>query len=116
MRFLRQALLGVVAVLLVTVALANRGTVTVRLLPQEIADMAGFAPSLEAPLFAVIIGGAVAGLVAGFAGEWLRQAGLRSTAARRTREAARLKAENIELKRQRHEDGDEVLALLEEVR
>jgi len=92
MRYIRYAFLAALAIVLVSVALANRGMVMLQLLPSGLADLAGMNRSIELPLFIVIFGGIVAGLLIGFVWEW--------------RELRRTKAE-------RDKDKDEVLALLD---
>lgn len=114
MRYVRHASIAVFAVALILVAMANRGMVTVKVLPGEIARLATLNPSYEVPLFIVIFGGVLAGLIIGFIWEWIREAGERAAAARQTREMERLKSEVRRLKGARTKDRDEVLALLDE--
>lgn len=114
MKYIRYASIAIFAVALILVALANRGMVTVQVLPGEIAHLAALNPSYEVPLFIVIFGGVLAGLVIGFIWEWIREAGERAAAARQAREMERLKAEVKRLKGEKHQGKDEVLALLEE--
>ena len=114
MRYIRYASIAIFAVALIVVALANRGMVTVQVLPKEIAHLAALNPSYDVPLFIVIFGGVLAGLIIGFIWEWIREAGERAAAARQAREMERLRAEVKRLKGEKHEGKDEVLALLEE--
>ena len=114
MRYIRYASIAIFAVALILVALANRGMVTVQVLPDELAHLAALNPSYEVPLFIVIFGGILAGLVIGFIWEWIREAGDRAAAARNSREMERLKGEVKRLKGEKHQGKDEVLALLEE--
>ncbi len=51
MRYLRYAFLAVLAILLITVALANREPVTLRLMTDDLAAMAGFSGQITLPLF-----------------------------------------------------------------
>ena len=71
MRYIRYAFLAALAIVLVSIALANRGMVMLQLLPSGLADLAGMNRSIELPLFIVIFGGIVAGLLIGFVWEWL---------------------------------------------
>jgi uncharacterized integral membrane protein len=114
MRYIRYASIAIFALALILVAMANRGTVTVRVLPAELADMAAITPAYDVPLFVVMFGGVLAGLILGLIWEWIREAGERAAAARRKREIEKLRAEVRRLKQERHEGKDEVLALLDE--
>jgi uncharacterized integral membrane protein len=113
MKYIKFLILALIAILLLMVALANRELVTLRLLPQEIADLIGINASVSLPLFVVVLAGVVVGLMIGFFWEWAREHKHRSAAASRRCEARELEREN-ELLRQRNAQGqDEVLALLE---
>jgi len=114
MRYIRYASIAVFALALVLIALANRDTVTLRILPDELAGFAALNPTYDLPLFVVIFGGILAGLVVGFIWEWIREAGERAAAARTARELAGLRAEVKRLKGEKNKDKDEVLALLDE--
>lgn len=113
-RYLRLLVIGLLALSLLTVALANRTVVQVRLLPDDLAALTGLTWVAEVPLFLVIFAGIVAGVLIGFVWEWLRETHIRSTASARAREVARLERELAEL---RGAAGvapkDDVLALLE---
>jgi len=115
MRYLRYLFLAVLGICLITVALANRQVVTLRLLPEEMAAFSGLSLQIDLPLFVVVFLGIVAGLLIGFVWEWLREARLRAEAGRARREAATLEREVKRLKHSQAEgEGeDEVLALLE---
>lgn len=113
MRYVRYASIAIFAVALILIALANRQMVEVRLLPPELTGIAALHPSRQLPLFIVIFGGVLAGLVIGFIWEWIREAKERAAAARQAREMARMRAELKRLKGERPESRDDVLALLE---
>lgn len=113
MRYVRYAFLGVVGIVLLTIAVANRGPVTVQLLPEEFAEFAGWNVAVTLPLFLVIFCGIVAGLVIGFVWEWLREYKHRSVAHQKQREADQLKREVDRLKSPEPGSGDEVLAILD---
>lgn len=116
MRYFRYAILAAVAICLVTVALANREAVTLNLLPTGLADLIRYpesANTLSLPLFVVIFGGIIAGLLLGFVWEWLREHKHRAEAATQRREKERLAREVARMKTARPEHGDDVLALLE---
>lgn len=114
MRYIRYASIAIFAIALILVALANREVVTVQVLPTELAHLAALNPAYDMPLFLVMFGGVLAGLIIGFIWEWIREAGERAAAARQAREMERLKAEVKCLKGERHQGKDEVLALLDE--
>ena len=113
-RYLRFLLLGLLGLGLLTVALANRAPVTVRLLPDDLAALTGLTWAMELPLFLVIFAGIILGVLIGFVWEWFREHGYRATASRKEREVARLERELAVLKDSTSTPPkDEVLALLE---
>jgi len=114
MRYIRYALIAAFAVILISVALANRQPVSLQLIPDEVAGWFAMNPTIELPLFIVIFGGLIAGLFVGFVWEWVREHGHRADAARKGRECRRLEREVARLKEARDEGKDEVLALLDE--
>ncbi|MFV2034724.1 MAG: lipopolysaccharide assembly protein LapA domain-containing protein [Halocynthiibacter sp.] len=114
MRYVKYAFLAILGLGLITVALANRGTVTLRLLPDELSRFAGANMQIELPLFLVIFAGIVAGLLIGFVWEWLREHKHRSEAAQVKREAANLSREVSRLRDENQSPEDDVLTLLEE--
>src|SRR5690554_1644397 len=116
MRYIRYASIAIFAMALVLVAVANRVSVPVRLVPAELSRFTAHSPAHEVPLFVVIFGGILAGLILGFIWEWLREAGERAAAAKQGREMKRLRAEIQRLKAEKHGGKDEVLALLDDSR
>ncbi len=114
MRYLRYAFLAALAVILVTVALANRDLVTLNLLPAELASLTGLSFAVSLPLFVVIFAAIIGGLLIGFVWEWMREYKHRSAATTHKREKEKLAREVDKLKTQKAKnEGDEVLALLE---
>ncbi|WP_420860999.1 LapA family protein [Algirhabdus cladophorae] len=113
MRYLRYLVWGVIGVALVVIALANRQVVTLKLLPAELADLAGISFSIDVPLYVVMFAGIAIGVLLGFVWEWLREHKHRSQASKSTKQVARLEREVTRLKGEKHEGKDEVLALLE---
>ena len=113
MRYLRYASIAIFALALILIALANRTIVSVKMLPDELSGFAALNPGYDLPLFVVMFGGVLAGLILGFIWEWIREAGERAAAARQAREMEGLRAELARLKMQKHEGKDEVLALLD---
>ena len=113
-RYLRVVVLAALGLALLTVALANRAPVTVRLLPDDLAAFTGLTWAADLPLFLVIFGGIIAGVLIGFVWEWFREHGHRATASQKAREVARLERELAVLKDASSiPPKDEVLALLE---
>ena len=113
-RYLRLFFLGLLGLGLLTVALANRATVPVRLLPEDLAALTGLTWAMELPLFLVIFGGIIAGVLIGFVWEWFREHGHRATASQKAREVARLERELAVLKDSTTvPPKDDVLALLD---
>ena len=114
MRYIRYAFLASLAIVLVSIALANRDVVTLELLPQELGALLGLNWQVDLPLFIVVFGGIIFGLIIGFVWEWLREYKHRRQASEKTREAKRLEREVTRLKGEKAENKDEVLALLDE--
>ena len=114
MRYLRYAFLGTLGIILISVSLANRGLVTLKLMPSAIADVVGFSPAITLPLFVVGLVGIAAGLVIGFFWEWLREHKHRRDAGQKAREVRTLEREVTRLKGEKHQGKDEVLAILDE--
>ena len=85
--------LAVLGVALLVVALANRAPVPVRLLPDDMAALTGLTWAMELPLFLVIFGGIILGVLIGFVWEWFREHGHRATASQKSREVTRLERE-----------------------
>lgn len=113
MRFLKWLFLVLLALFLVTVALANRGTVELRFLPPELAQFIGLPNMIAVPLYLVIFAGIGIGLVVGYIGEWLREHKIRVEAARAKREASALEREVKRMRRRDGDDRDDVIALIE---
>lgn len=112
MSYLRAGFLAILAIVLVTVALANRGPVTVSLLPGELSGLLGLSWTATLPFYLIIFVAIIAGILIGFIWEWLREHRYRSTAARERRERQRLEREVRDLKVDEAK-GDDVLALLD---
>jgi len=117
MRYIRYAFLAILAVVLITVALANRELVTLYLLPAELSGFLGFSWQVSLPLFIVIFGGIIAGVMIGFFWEWMREYKFRAKGKRAEKAAVRLSEEVQHLKKKEAaKQGDEVLALLDDGR
>jgi uncharacterized integral membrane protein len=114
MRYVRYICIAIFAVALISVALANRAMVSLQILPAEVSGWFAVNPTVKLPLFLVILGSIVVGLLVGFIWEWIREYGQRAEAAKQAREMRRLEREIARLKGEKHEGKDEVLALLDE--
>lgn len=68
MRYIRYLFLATFAVGLVTLSMANRGMVTLNLLPAELSGFLGFSWSITLPLFLVILLGIILGRRLGLSG------------------------------------------------
>jgi putative membrane protein len=113
-RYLRILLLCLLGIGLLTVALANRAPVAVRFLPDDLAALTGLTWAMELPLFMVIFGGIILGVLIGFVWEWFREHGHRAAASQKAREVTRLERELAVLKDSTSvPPKDDVLALLE---
>ncbi len=122
MRYIRYVFLGCLGIILISVSMANRGMVTLNLLPEELAGLVKATIgvtiplfSITLPLFVVVLGSIIAGLIIGFIWEWLREFRLRRAAGRNSRQVGELQREVGRLKDEKHQGKDEVLAILEEV-
>ncbi|MEM6595484.1 MAG: LapA family protein [Pseudomonadota bacterium] len=115
MRYIKYLFLLAVAFCLLILALANRSSVQIKLLPDELSAYLGQPFSYELPLFIIIFAGVVLGLLIGFVWEWLREHKHRADARAQKREKEKLLREVKGMKAQtaRDKGQDEVLALLE---
>lgn len=113
MRYVRYLCIAIFAVALISIALANRAMVSLQIIPAELSGLFVMNPTIKLPLFAVILGSIMAGLLIGFVWEWVREYGERAEAAKQAREMRRLQRELDKLKAVKHEGKDEVLALLD---
>ena len=115
LRYLRFLFLGLTAVVLVFLALANRAPVTVRLLPEEMGAMLGRGQGWNLPLFLVIFLSIAAGVLIGFVWEWFREMRIRGAAKTQGKRVERLERELAVLKDSHSvPPADEVLAILDE--
>ena len=113
-RYLRYVFLILLAVVLLTVAIANRTPVTLSLLPEDMAVMLGFGGQIELPLFLVIFGGIVAGVLIGFFWEWFREYKHRAAVSVKSREVGKLERELAVLRDTKGAASqDDVLAILD---
>jgi uncharacterized integral membrane protein len=113
MRVLKYIFLVIVGLVLVTLAVTNRESVTVRLLREGLGNATGLGFAATIPLFVVIFAALLAGVILGFVWEWFREHKFRVEAAVKKKEATRLKAEVQKLRSSGQTTDDEILALLE---
>lgn len=113
MRYLNFALLGIVTVSVVFLALANRQTVEISLVPDAFVGLFGFNATINLPLFVVIIAGVLLGLLIGFIWEWMREMKHRSYGRKEHKRVVKLEREVTRLKAEKHQGKDDILALLE---
>lgn len=116
MRYVRYLILGLLLLMLLVVALANRAQVAVQLLPDDLAMLLGWQARAEVPLFVVLGLGAVIGVVLGFVWEWLREHKHRKVARVQTKAVSKLERELAAMKDQTSLPDDDVLALLQKPR
>jgi len=114
MRYVRYLCIAIFALALIAVALANRSVVSLKVLPTEVSGFFALNPELRVPLFIVILGSIIAGLLVGFVWEWFREYNQRAEAARQAREMRRLEREVARLKGEKYKGQDDVLALLDQ--
>ena len=112
-RYTRYLLLALLGLALLTIALANRAPMVVKALPDDLAAFLGLNWQIELPLFLIIFGGIVLGLLLGFVWEWLREHKHRAVASTKTREVSRLERELATMRDQTKLPQDDVLALLD---
>lgn len=113
LRMFKLLFLGSTALVLLVVALANRGAVTLRVMPEDIGSLFGLNRAWEVPLFLVILGAVALGVLIGFVWEWFREMRIRTDARGKSREVARLERELALLRDGKEGPRDEVLALLD---
>lgn len=115
-RYVKLLFMLCVGSVLIFVAIANRGLVTVHLLPAELALWLDVDTSISLPLFLIIFAAMTTGLILGFVWEWLREHRYRADASRAKRDATKLSRELESLKgaARAKEGQDDILALLDD--
>ena len=117
LRYIRIAFIAATALVLLMLALANRGSVTLHLLPEEFAGVIGLSAAWSMPLFVILFLAIALGVLIGFVWEWLREMRLRGAAKSNSRRVSALERELAVLKDSRSipdPNRDEVLAILDE--
>ncbi len=113
MRYLRYGFLAIVGLCLLVVALANRGMVGIKLLPEEMAAEVGQPFQYEMPLFVIIFASIAVGLLIGFVWEWFREHKHRAEARLQKREKEKLARQVRGMRAEKSQGQDDVLALLD---
>ncbi len=113
-RYLKILFLVLVLVALLLLALANNDPVTVNLMPDPLAQAMGMANARTMPLFVLVLGSVLVGIIVGFIWEWLREYRYRAEAKTQRREAQRLNQEVAQMKGRSSDTQDDVLALLDD--
>ena len=112
MRIVRWVILGALAIVLVTIALANRGPMTVRLLPEPLEGLFGVSWDITMPVFIVLVIAMCVGVLLGFVWEWVREHKHRSEAASERRMRQDLEKQ-VKTTQPPKGETDEILALVE---
>lgn len=112
MRYIKYAILAFLAIVMITVALANRAPLTLRLLPEEMSGLLGLSWSVTLPAFVILLIAVIFGVVLGFVWEWIREHKHRAAAVTERKRRKELEAE-VGPNRSKASGGDDVLALLE---
>ena len=114
LRIAKYLFLFIVAVALVLMALANRETVVVEMVPEALVGWFGIQYAIALPLFLVILGAVMVGILVGFVWEWLREYRYCADAKIHKRAAQSLEREVKTLKGGTGRDAqDEILALVD---
>lgn len=117
MRVIKLFLLFVIAIVLAVMSFANNQTITLNLVPPYFDDFMGvngMVNGIELPLYVVIFGGVMAGLVLGYIFEWLREHKHRKEAGMGRQSKAELEAQLRKMKAEANAGRDELLVLVEE--
>lgn len=112
-RYLRYLILAIVGLGLLIVALANRTPVLLKALPDDFAAFLGVSWQMELPVFVVLFGGIVLGVLVGFLWEWAREHKHRAIASTKTREVTRLERELATMRDATSLPQDDIIALLD---
>ncbi len=112
-RYLRYLTLAAVGLALLIVALANRTPVLLKAMPDDFAAFLGVNWQMELPVFVVLFGGIVIGVLVGFLWEWAREHKHRATASTKTREVSRLERELATMRDATSLPQDDIIALLD---
>ena len=111
-RYIRVIFLTCLSIILLTLAVANRELVDIRILPSELAGFLGDGMIFSIPIFVLFLCGVIFGLFVGFVWEWIREMKHRAASSRKSKELAKVENELSQLKRESGQNEDEILLLL----
>lgn len=113
MRAIRLAFVILLAIVLIGIAMANRGLVTISLFPANFGQYLGGSWSLTMPIFLALFLAILFGVLVGFVWEWLRESAIRAEASRKAGQVQRLEREVAQLRDRHAAPRDEVLAIVD---
>lgn len=116
LRLLNLLILGMLLVVLLGMAFANREMVLLEAMPAALATWLGVDWTVRMPLFLVILFAVALGLVIGLVWEWLRESGQRAEAARLNHELKRAEQQLATTRASlpaEQKTRDDILALLD---
>ena len=111
-RYIRVIFLTCLSIIILTLAVANRELVDIRILPSELEGFLGDGMIFSIPIFVLFLCGVIFGLFVGVVWEWIREMKNRSASSRKSKELAKVENELNQLKRDSGQHDDEVLSLL----
>ena len=114
MRYVKYLILAVVALVVVMLAVANRGPVTLHLWPEGLPlpqTVAALPSQVTLPVFVVVLAAVLIGLAVGLCLELVRESGHRREERRFKRETAKLHRENKRLAEKAGEADDDILGV-----
>ncbi|SEA77198.1 hypothetical protein [Rubrimonas cliftonensis] len=112
MRILTYLLIGIVAIVVIALSVANRHVVDVGVAPDFSAYGLPPSPRFGLPLYVLALACGALGFVLGAAREYIREGRVRRRAAAARREVGELKREVSKLKRDQNlDEDDEIIAL-----
>lgn len=114
LRLIKLLFLALVLLALVFLFFANNDPVTLNLMPDALAVAMGVQNEYSLPLFVVVTGALLMGIVVGYVLEWLREHRFRAAAKTHRREASRLEQEVASMKGNKSGPDDDVLAILDD--
>ena len=111
-RYIRVIFLTCLSIIILTLAIANRELVDIRILPSELDGFFRGGMVFSIPVFVLFLCGVIFGLFVGFVWEWIREMKHRSASSRKSKELAKVENELSQLKRESGQNEDEIMLLL----